>query len=549
MPTPHPPRPPFPPPSALSRGAVEESDEALAARARGGPDDDVTQATALLMARHWQPVHDYAVICLASSSQVAAMVTAAAFHQVLDRLTLGESAAALRPRLLLAVRGTVRQWAGAERITGVLPQLRKPAGGRGMRVAKYMTAENRRLTERSFHALPAEAQCLLWHIDVEAEPVTVPAALLGMTEEAAAAAYEDAREKLREGCVRAHRELAPNPDCRHHNRLLDIPLRRGGGLLPEVRRHLAQCRHCRAAAEQLEHFEGALGTLLAEAVLGWGAGRYRDSRPGRGRAGGHHRGSARHRGGRPGRRLLPRRPLPGARSTRTLLTGAGLASGVLLTMLLVTGVWSDDGRGTGAAASAAATGVPGTTPSTPGSPRTTASLPPAVSTAPPGAAELPAAAGRSRLRNVAAGLCLDIRGRAAAGAQVQLAVCSPASTQQWSYDDDGLLRSTAAPQLCLDSHADAGVVILGPCAPRGDRRADDVRYDLTVRGELLPRWDESLALAAASEDVGADIVVKVRDGSDARRWVRDTPLPSSASRSVAGTATRQARPARLAGHT
>ncbi|MFF9817359.1 RICIN domain-containing protein [Streptomyces sp. NPDC014006] len=543
MPTPHPPRPLFP----LSGGFVEESEEELAARARGGPDDDVAQATALLMARHWQPVHDYAVICLASSAQVAAMVTAAAFHQVLDRLTLGESAAALRPRLLLAVRGTVRQWAGAERITGALPQLRKPAGGRGMRVAKYMTAENRRLTERAFHALPAEAQCLLWHIDVEAEPVTVPATLLGMSEEAAAAAYEDAREKLREGCVRAHRELAPTPDCRHHNRLLDIPLRRGGGLLPEVRRHLAQCRHCRAAADQLEQFEAALGTLLAEAVLGWGAGRYHDSRPGRrGRAGGLPRGSARHRGGRPGRGLRPRRPLPGARSTRTLLTGAGLASGVLLTMLLLSGVWSDDGHGTGPAASAAATGAPGTT--TPGAPGTTASLPPAVSTAPPGAAELPTAPRRTRLRNVAAGLCLDISGRAAAGAQVQLAVCSSAWTQQWGYEDDGLLRSAAAPQLCLDSHADAGVVILGPCAPRGDRRADDVRYDLTARGELLPRWDESLALASVSEDPGADIVVNVRDGSDARRWSTDDPSAAPGSRSVVGAGARQGRPADLRDH-
>ncbi|POX54440.1 hydrolase [Streptomyces sp. Ru71] len=527
MPTPHPPRPHRPP----SGGSLEESDEALAVRARGGPDDDVAQATALLMARHWQPVHDYAVICLASSAQVAAMVTAAAFHQVLDRLTLGEPAAALRPRLLLAVRGTVRQWAAAERIAGVLPQLRKPAGGRGMRVAKDMTPENRRLTELSFHALPAPAQCLLWHIDVEAEPITVPAGLLGMTEEAATAAYQEARDKLREGCVRAHRELAPSPECRHHNRLLDIPLRRGSGLLPEVRRHLAQCRHCRAAAEQLRRFESALGPLLAEAVLGWGARRYLDSRPGRrGRAGGHGRGAARHRGGRPGRRLLPFGP----RSPRAVLTGAGLASAGVLTLLLASGGWSDDGPGPGQAASATTVG---------GAPAATAPLPPAASTAPPGTAQLPTKPRRTRLRNVAADLCLDIRGRATAGAQLQLAVCSSASTQQWSYEDDGLLRSVAAPQLCLDSHADAGVVILGPCAPRGDRRADDVRYDLTVRGELLPRWDETLALAATSQDMDGYIVVEVRDGSAARRWHTDSPPPGSAPN--AAPATHPARPVDL----
>jgi hypothetical protein len=30
------------------------------------------------MARHWQPVYEYAVICLASSAQVAEMVTGTA---------------------------------------------------------------------------------------------------------------------------------------------------------------------------------------------------------------------------------------------------------------------------------------------------------------------------------------------------------------------------------------------------------------------------------------------------------------------------------------
>ena len=72
----------------------------------------------------------------------------------------------------------------------------------------------------------------------------------------------------------------------------------------------------------------------------------------------------------------------------------------------------------------------------------------------------------------------------------------------------------ADPDLCLDSHVDAGVVILGKCADEKAKRADDVRYDLTVQGELLPRWDEQLALASTAADAGADIVVKVRDGSD-----------------------------------
>jgi hypothetical protein len=268
VPIPHPPRPSYPP-----GGAPGESDESLAAQLRGRPESEAAHPVAPLMARHWQPVYDYAVICLASSANVASMVAATSFHHVLDRLTRGGSAAALRPQLLVAVRDTVKKWSAEDRISGVLPDLRKPAGGRGLRVAKSMTAENRKLAERSFHALPPLAQCLLWHTEVEAEPISVPAGLSGMDTDIASAALEQAREQFREGCVRAHRELAPTKECGFHNRLLDVPIRRGGALLPDVQQHLTECRYCRFAAEQLSHFEGGLGGLLAEAVLGWGGRR------------------------------------------------------------------------------------------------------------------------------------------------------------------------------------------------------------------------------------------------------------------------------------
>ncbi|AWT46944.1 MULTISPECIES: RICIN domain-containing protein [Streptomyces] len=513
MPTPHLPSSHRPPPG----GAVEESDESLAVRMRGGTDDEVARPTALLIARHWQPAHSYAAICLASTTEVAAMATAAAFHQVFDRLTLGESAAALRPRLLVTVRDTVRRWAAADRIADVLPELRKPAGGRGMRAAVHLTPENRRLTEEAFSTLPDRFQCLLWHTEVEAEPITVPALLLGLDPGTATAALEQAREKLREGCVRAHRERAPNDECRFYNRLLDVPIRRGGALLPDVRRHLGQCRYCRDAAEQLGRFDGPLGELLAEAVLGWGARRYLDSRPGRtGTQARPSRRAARHRGGTgggdgvpggaggTGRRRLSRLPAPGRRAPgaaappRTLLTGVALASAGVLTVLLLAGLWTSDG--TGADPAASTTGTGGT-----------------------GAQSPPAADGPTRLRNAATGLCLDIRGRAVAGAALRSAVCSASKAQRWSYENDGLLRSAADPRLCLDSHADAGVVILGGCADRADPRAADVRYDLTVRGELLPRSDGTLALAATTADAGADIVVKVRDGTPAQRWLIEAP--------------------------
>ncbi|MFH8496557.1 RICIN domain-containing protein [Streptomyces coeruleorubidus] len=526
MPTPHPPRPPYPPPG----GDAGESDESLAAPLRGSPEGGVAaHSVALLMARHWQPVHEYAVICLASSARVAEMVTGTAFHRTLNRLAFGESAVALRPALLVTVRDTVREWSGDDRISAVLPALQKPAGGRGLRAATSMTPENRALAGRAFQALPAAARCLLWHVEVEADPLSVPAGLLGMDTDIASAALEQARDTFRERCVLAHSELAPTQDCRFYNRLLDVPIRRGGALLPDVQEHLAQCRYCRNAAEQLSHFEGGLGPLIAEAVLGWGARRYLDSRPGRsshgtrgkraGRRGGG-RGDGRPEGGR--HRLLSRIPVqvrrvPGARipdavrSSRALLSGVGAVSAGVLATVLIINVSSYDGGQADPAGSSSAAGGNG-----------------AESVTPPDTARLPTGApGVTRLRNAGAGLCLDVRDLPKEGSGTKLAECSTVWTQQWTYENDGLLRSVADPGLCLDSHKDAGVVVLGTCAEEDAERGEDVRYDLTVQGELLPRWDEQLALASTNDDPGADIVVKVRDRSDEQRWQAE-PVPTTA---------------------
>jgi hypothetical protein len=474
------------------------------------------------------------------------MVTAAAFQQVLERLRRAGSAVALRPQLLVAVRDTVKAWSAADHISGALPDLRKPAGGRGMRATKSMTPENRKLAERSFEALPGLAQCVLWHTEVEGERISVPAGLLGMDVDTASAALDQAREQFREGCVRAHRELAPNKDCRYYNRLLDVPIRRGGALLPDVQQHLLACRFCRYAAEQLSHFEGGLGGLLAEGVLGWGARRYLDSRPGRGHSGAR---PGRHNGRRPGGdgrpRLLSqltsprqgRHSSPDQRHSKVLLTGAGLVSVALLATVLGTSLWSPDEPGANdpSASAGASSSI---------SPSPGGQAPPAMSSSPPDSAGLPTAPIQTRLRNLAADLCLDIKGgKAKSGAGTKLAACSAAWTQQWSYEEDGLLRSVANPELCLDSHVDAGVIVLGSCAAPSAKRGDDVRYDLTVQGELLPRWREGLAVAPSSNDPAAEVVVKIRDRSDEQRWLTDiTTTASPESLSIAGTGAPTGRP-------
>ncbi|MGW1560701.1 ricin-type beta-trefoil lectin domain protein [Streptomyces sp. NPDC002144] len=491
MQSPYPPRPPFPP---RPGSGPEESDRNLVARLGQGVDG--TRAGALLLARHWQATYDYAAICLVSADGPASMVAAAAFHRVLGRPAPG----ALRPQLLGAVRDTVKEWAADERISLLLPELRKPTGGRGLRAARSVTPERRQLAERAFRALPGASQCLLWHTEVEAESITIPAGLLGVDAPTATAALEQAREQFRTGCVRAHRELAPGRECRFYNRLLDVPIRRGGALLPDVQQHLTECRYCRHAAEQLSHFESGLEVLLAETVLGWGAQRYLDSRPGRG-------GDRTARPGRPnsgGRH----RPVTPRRRTKAVVVGVGLTALALLLTVLVTKGWSDD------------SGVPNVRATW--SAVSSRSLDPARSAGDTSSAGSPSPAsagrsvevGRGRLRNTDRDLCLDTEGgRTEAGVAEVLAACSSAESQQWSYQDDGLLRSDADPTLCLD--ADKRSLVLAGCVVH----AGEVRYDLTVRGELLLRGGDGLLVAAGR---GTRLEVAERNGAAGQRWELET---------------------------
>ncbi|CAL9441545.1 ricin-type beta-trefoil lectin domain protein [Streptomyces sp. enrichment culture] len=282
-------------------------------------------AVAALMDRHWQPVHDYVSLFAppSASGRSAALVTAAAFAEALEELRRHEPGAgggtrggtgsgagagagegagagagagydgALRVAFLTAAGRVLRRWAGDGRVAALLPGVRRPAG----------PADDRRLVALAFRSLPAPAQVLLWHREVEGEGLSIPAALLGTDPRDAAERLGEARELLRARCVSAHHELAPDAECRHYGRLLDISLRRTGPLIPDIRRHLAGCAHCRYAAEQLRQFDGRLPLLLAEAVLGEGAGRYVDSRPARRRLRGGMEGGRGRRAARRSRAL------------------------------------------------------------------------------------------------------------------------------------------------------------------------------------------------------------------------------------------------------
>ncbi|GAV37773.1 RICIN domain-containing protein [Streptomyces acidiscabies] len=514
MQSPNPPRPPYPPRPGRHPG---DSDRDLVAQI-GAAGDGSSRAVALLLARHWRATHEYAAICLAARGQSPQLVAAAAFHRVLGRLAAGRTGGALRPQFLVAVRDIVREWAGADAVPAALPELGKTVGGRGLRASRAGTPERRKLAEAAFRSLPAASQCLLWHAEVEAEPISIPAGLLGVDELTAGAGLREARTQFRTACVRAHRELAPSDRCRFYNRLLDVPLRRGGSLLPDVRDHLAECRYCRHAAEQLSFFDDALDILLAETVLGWGGRRYLESRAGRGGGGHGVAATPVHSGRHRSARIVD---LAGRRA-KAVLIGAGVTSLVLIGSVLVGSGWSGGGNGPGPQVTwGAPVGGPGFAAAS-GSAEPSAS----GAASPASVEQQPAEIAHGRLFAPSAGLCMDSEGgQVGDGARAVLADCSAAASQQWSYRADGLLRSASSPTLCLAADADGhqGAAVLAGCVVH----SGEVFFDLTVRGELLLRRSGGLVVAPGESREGMGVVVTRRDGSAGQRWVFDSPAGTS----------------------
>ncbi|WP_431962043.1 ricin-type beta-trefoil lectin domain protein [Actinacidiphila sp. bgisy160] len=484
-----------------------------------------------LLARHWRPVSEYAELCTVSG-HAAGILAAAAFTRVfVDTLRLTGPTAAWRPELLITVHKIAEEWAVDRRRAWLHRRLRPRPDQSDTRLA---VPENRRLANRAFMRLPEPARCLLWHAEVDAEPLDVPAGLLGIDPGRAAAQLELARTRFREACVQAHRDLAPYEACLPFSRLLDISIHRGGaGLVPDLQRHIARCDHCRYAAEQLDHSGDRLGVLIAEAVLVWEARGYYDSRPTRRAARDNDAGSG--SGGPPGRRRGGRRRRATAGGRRrlaaTLLGIGGCAVVTALAIGLTGGDGGTDDRASGTAPTTATA-----------SPTASASV--TASDSAPGsgtvtAEPVPGDGLRGRLRNNDNDLCIDLSGRRTVlGTEAATARCDSGATQFWSYEPDGLMRSVAQPAYCLNSHHGPALE-LGLCTASFVTGAEDVRYDLTLTGDLIPRWNQQLAVAPAGRGPGAEVVLRPRDGRPVQRWTFDTSIAPPRFQSVAYTTDAQ----------
>ncbi|MET8827222.1 ricin-type beta-trefoil lectin domain protein [Streptomyces sp. NPDC004610] len=503
--------------------------------------DPVPHPVGELLDRHWEAAFAYARLCT-DGTRAAGMLTTAAFTRLFGQWPAhGEPSPLWRQRLLTAVRRIAAEWSADERHALLAPELRaqlrgepraqpRGHGTRRAPAAALVPSAERRLVAAAFQRLPESARCLLWHTDVESDPLAVPAALLDCDPRGADTDLRRARERLRTEAVQVHHELAPSPRCRHFSRMLDVTCRRGGaGLDPDLGTHIDACPHCRHTADQLRRFDTDLGAVLAEAVLGWGARPYVAARAARGtRAAGipprpvHAPLAAmpsqpgapapESLAAVPSTALGPRPPAPRVAARRAAARRRNRAAALFTVGALVAlplALWAANGSGEGA-------------PLTAGTPDTDAAEPPTGPEDPSGFdnASAPERDLQGRLHNVASGLCLSVAdGEVAQGAGTELAPCGDDPAQRWSYETDGLLRSAADPGLCVDARIGHSVRLTA-CADTAD-----VRYDLTAQGTLVPRWDRDLALTPAATDGTGALMVKLRDGGQAQRWAFDTSRP------------------------
>ncbi|MFJ6125349.1 RICIN domain-containing protein [Streptomyces griseoviridis] len=512
--------------SPTSAPRFEVTDEQLSAELKKWTGTTpALQPVGELLDRHWEAAFAYARLCTAGP-RAAGMLTTAAFTRL-----FGESirhtgpSSAWRPRLLVTVRRIAAEW-DTDRSRELLhPDLLTGTGDSGRVAARLLPPAERRLLSGAFQRLPQVARCLLWHVEVESEPLQAPAALLGLAERDALVELRRGRERLREECLQVHRELAPDQECHRYLRMLDVTYRRGAVKVdPDLATHLARCKHCNHTAGQLSCFNDGLGVALAEAVLGWGAHAYVASRadpaapaaeekPPTATAGESFDGPgapARAPGHRAVTRRSAHKAARRAAARRRNVAAAALTVGGLIVLPLV--LWSSLGAGGDATADGAhPSGPPETGRGTSDGDGTWV-----------GTSATADAALDGRLHNLDSGLCVGVvGGRTAEGAEAALQKCSSAAGQLWAYETDGLLRSASDPNLCLDSHL-GYAVRLAPCTGAADQGARSVRYDFTLQGTLVSRRDQDLALAPAATDGSGALVLKTRSDSRTQRWVFDT---------------------------
>jgi RNA polymerase sigma factor (sigma-70 family) len=129
---------------------------------------------------------------------------------------------------------------------------------------------------RAFLSLPERWRAVLWHADIEGEPATEIAMLLGVDANAVADLRRSAREGLRQAIVRTYIARTARPECQPTAERLDGYQR---GALAEqdaaaVGRHVEGCADCAALCVALGGITAGLRDQVAPVFLGPAATQY-----------------------------------------------------------------------------------------------------------------------------------------------------------------------------------------------------------------------------------------------------------------------------------
>ncbi|WP_337662274.1 sigma-70 family RNA polymerase sigma factor [Actinoalloteichus sp. AHMU CJ021] len=250
------------------------SDEDLIDAVRQG----VTSAYGELYVRHVDAARNLSRQ-LARTPIEADDLVSEAFARVLQVLrTGGGPDSAFRAYLLTSLRHTAYDRTRRERRVELSEDVGAVAGA-ALAVPFTDTAVaglERSLAARAFARLPERWQTVLWHTEIEGQPPSAVAPILGLSANGVAALAYRAREGLRQAFLQEHlSEVGATSRCRAVAERLGAWTRDGLSRreTAQVETHLDGCERCRTLASELADLNGALRGV-AFVVLGVGAGGY-----------------------------------------------------------------------------------------------------------------------------------------------------------------------------------------------------------------------------------------------------------------------------------
>ncbi|MEU5540417.1 RICIN domain-containing protein [Streptomyces sp. NPDC020362] len=474
-----------------------------------------------LRRRHQPAVLAYARLCATSESAArrlaAETITTAARETARGR----EPSVPLRHQLLLLTVRLAADWATGERSAGVDPALLLVLNSSGLPDGPTPPLLP------AFQSLPSRTQGLIWYGVLEEEPVERIAAFLGLSRADVAHGISPALKALAQACLRHRLAASDDPRCADFRRLIEEAVRQDSPRhSADLDAHMAHCRHCTAAVEDLTALRDTPRQTLAEGLLPWSGTSYTCPEEPAAPA----PKPPVDQGGWP-----PRRPY--------LLAVAAL--GVALTPLLVFLLSPADGSDrepvaatpppppvtVTATVSVSPSPSPSPTPSrtskspspTRTSHRPTPTPTPTPSARPsrtpsPSPAFTPPGTAYAEVVNLATGRCLDIRdGDLSQGNDVVTAPCDSSPSQRWRVDTYlGVLRSAADSDFCLDSRGatDRGVGIW-TCDSVYGSNGQNLRFTIDPDGTIRP----AIAIETAVTPEGwYGVALEPLDGGPEQRW-------------------------------